>query len=166
MHTPRRNKRRRRRRGGRGGALVVAEQRRDPHRICADARTRSGLSRSALGCFAPIAPPAPLRHPPLALLTVSRSHSAKRSCFQASTTLTRRAGLSPALLQLLRANAGPALHVRLGRADVAHSDKCLVSSGLEPLCGVLPLRVVLKQGGCSKPRDLRYALAEADASFN
>ena len=58
---------------------------------------------------------------------------------------------SPALLQLLRANAGPALHVRLGRADAAHSEKCLVSSGLEPLCDVLPLRVVLKQGGCSKP---------------
>ena len=53
---------------------------------------------------------------------------------------------SPTLLQLLRANAGPALHVRLGRADAAHSEKCLVSSGLEPLCDVLPLRVVLKQG--------------------
>ena len=42
--------------------------------------------------------------------------------------------------------------MRLGRADAAHSEKCLVSSGLEPLCGVLlPLRVVLKKGGCSKP---------------
>ena len=41
--------------------------------------------------------------------------------------------------------------MRLGRADAAHSEKCLVSSGLEPLCGVLPLRVVLKQGGGSKP---------------
>ena len=38
---------------------------------------------------------------------------------------------SPTLLKLLRANAGPALHVRLGRADAAHSEKCLVSSGLE-----------------------------------
>jgi hypothetical protein len=26
--------------------------------------------------------------------------------------------------------------VRLGRADAAHSEKCLVSSGLEPLCEV------------------------------
>ena len=59
---------------------------------------------------------------------------------------------SPALLQLLRANAGPALHVRLGRADAAHSKKCLsgLVQGPEPLRDVLPLRVVLKQGGgCS-----------------
>ena len=44
----------------------------------------SGLSRSALDFFAPIAPPAPLRHASLALPTVLRSHSAKLSALSAS----------------------------------------------------------------------------------